>query len=133
MTDQTQKFVATWTEDKRFTDGVALVVVKRSNHHRTRYSYEILFQNQPDRASRFTFLKSGGEGSGKIVCAGHVQSIVRAVTSAEEYIRDMYQAQEDAEIERREARERASLDRDKLAVKPGLKTLAKADAARRAS
>jgi MOSC domain-containing protein YiiM len=29
MTDQTQKFVATRTEDKRFTDGIVLVVVKR--------------------------------------------------------------------------------------------------------
>jgi hypothetical protein len=123
-----QKFVATWIEDKRFADGVCLVVVKRSNHHRTRYSYEVLFQNL-DRVGRFTYLRSEGEGTGKITCTRNSDSIGRAVTQAEDYISDMYQAQEDEAIERNAEKERAALNRDKPVVKPGLKTLSKMDRA----
>jgi hypothetical protein len=121
------RFIPVWAEDKLFPQGSVTVVVKRSNHHRARYSYEIVFAGR-ERPSRFCYVRTSGEGTGRIEIEVAAHSIESAVIDAENYIRDMYQAQEDEAIDRKAAKERANADRDKPVQKPGLKALSKRDA-----
>ena len=129
---KTVRFIPQWTEDKRFTQGPIIVVVKRSNHWSPRYSYEILFAGR-EKQSRFYFVRMSGEGTGKIAIEESAESLLIACHNAESYIRDMYQRQEDEAIEKKAEKERRALDKDKPVQKSGLKALSKRDAGNRKS
>ena len=123
-------FIPQWTEDKWFTSGSVIVIVKRSNHWRPRYSYEIVFTAR-DKPSRYCFVRSTGDGTGKIGIEANSTSLGLAAQEAEGYIRDRYQWYEDEQIERKADKERAALNRDRPVTKPGLKELSKRDKAAR--
>lgn len=131
--NSTHEFKAEWKIDKTFKDGPVIILVSKSNHRSPRYGIEVCFQGQGGHGNAHSSVRSyrpnPDRSNGKVSFYATADIVARLYAEAEGYVADMYQVAEDEWIEKQISRANQN-DRGKEA-RPGLKTLAKQDKAKR--
>lgn len=126
---------ATWTHAKEFKEDNSRIQVHVmvQDGFRKRYSYEIGRLNPTGKLVRFFSAMAEVTNFKVKVRRLDIQILTMLIGQAEDWIEEQCQRREDEILDEKRTREEENLAREKSAgaVKPGLKTIAKADAAKR--
>lgn len=130
-------FIPTWTRVFFVSDEPTkvIVTVNRSDHRQPRYSIAVGTQRgssgATDKPSPFLQPQITITNAKAQLASSMAEVVGGLIATAERWIEEDAQKHQDEWLAFRQDREQRSLDRDKPVQKPGLKSLAKKDAAKR--
>lgn len=109
-------------EGPPFAEDEVIVVVRKSNHHKPRYSLEVNFSHQNNPTSRKKFHNIHWEGRGRITVIRIADLVASLVAKAEDFIEEAMQKDEDEFMEWKASKEQAAADRGKPVTRTTGKT-----------
>lgn len=120
-----------WVKDREFTQGDVVVTVWKLPLRRPKFRFDISCKGRDDRVFRSFLVHFSGKGKLQMHHGCNVAALQNLVTEAEGYIQGEAQVVEDERIDQMVAYEERDLNKGKPRQPPGLKKLAKQDAAMR--